>query len=794
MTTFVVKFEEIAETHRAQAGGKGYALGRLARARFPVPAGFVITTDAYHDYMRANGLDDLLSRIVNEDAAARSRRIEALFESLPLPSELQAEIESAYSALNVDRVAVRSSATAEDGRAASFAGQYETFLDVADRAALLIAVRRCWASLWGERALAYRERMSRTQATIAMAVVVQQMVDAAQSGVAFTLDPLSGRRDVMVIEAVAGMGAGLMNGHVAPRRYVVEERVDSNYTGDDLLGDQQLTALIALARKVEAWARQPQDIEWAFDRAGQLVLLQARPVTAVDQTNGVRWTRDNVGEVAPEPITPLSWSVLEPLGNDTFTRALRDLGLNDVSGCLFGRFYGHVYLNQTLFQEVLSHFYFSRAGWQGLARLMRLGSRVLRLRFGLPHRARELMERVRAKSAPQLDQAPEQLLAQIAAWYACEFDVLVAHHTVGIIGTILMQLLDKLAGDAAISELLALPAHVRSAAAGEALHQLALKVAADESLRVQASTCSAQAWIELLETTEAGRLLQVELNAYLSEYGHGAPQEFELASPRWRDDPALVVAALQARVRTLAAQATEVSVGLPGRRSFHPRALWIRETLRFIVLRENLKDAFVFAHGNLRRLYLAIGKAMVDAGVLHRADLIFFLTQAEVAEWVAAPHSFAELRACAIARQRELHKTRRLIPFEVEQLADGRLIQHDRLSSRGMSEDVLYGVPVSSGTFVGRARVAHSPDEAAALEPGEVLVTPAVTPGWAPLLRAAGALVTEIGGLLSHGAVITREYGLPAVLDVPGATELIQTGRRVRVDGTQGQVHLLEES
>jgi len=240
---------------RDHAGGKGYALARLRQAGFPVPPGFVVTAAA---------LDE------NEG------------EMLP---SLAAAICDAYRALGKGAVAVRSSALAEDGDAASFAGQYETFLNVAGCDALLTAVRRCWVSLRNERGLAYRRHLGRDESVPAMAVVVQRMVPAAQSGVAFTLDPVSGQGDVVIVEAVAGTGESLVSGQVAPDRYIVRREDAPLEIAGGLLDEERLSAVVNLARQVEAWAAQPQDVEWALDEAGQVYLLQARPITVVPTRN-----------------------------------------------------------------------------------------------------------------------------------------------------------------------------------------------------------------------------------------------------------------------------------------------------------------------------------------------------------------------------------------------------------------------------------------------------------------------------------------------------------------------------
>jgi phosphohistidine swiveling domain-containing protein len=797
MFDMILHFDQVEEVDYDQAGGKGYTLARLRRAGFPVPSGFIVTTDAYRAFATSNGLvPHVADTLADDDPAAASARIWADFEEAEMPPALAAAIRDAYLAFGEGEVAVRSSALAEDDEAASFAGQYETILGIVGCDALIAAVRRCWASLWSERALAYRGCLGFEGDEVAMAVVVQEMVPTAQAGVAFTLDPVSGRRGMVVVEAVAGKGDALVGGQAAPHRYVIPKGTDNRHAGDDLLTGEHLAAVVALAAAVEVWAGAPQDVEWALDEVGRLHLLQARPITALGPRGSVWWTRDNVGEVVPEPMTPLSWSVLEPLSNGAFAEALHRLGVGEVSSSrLFDRFYGRVYFNQTLFQEVIGRYYLSYSGWRGLLRLVRV---FLHL-FRLPREAARLITSVRTASTPRLDPAVEMLLSEVEVWRRRETMVMEIHHIAGVIGTLLCQTLEKVVGRGATAALLVGSSGVRSAKTGEALTFLARQVATNETLRERVLVTPPQQLAQLLAEMEAGRAVLAGLQCFLDEYGHRASQEFELAEPRWRDDPVPVLMALQAQVRVLGADGAGGGRAREGGRPdmfprLHPWTLLAREARRFAALRENLKDAFVLTHDHMRRLYLALGEVMTCAGVLGEATAVFFLTHEEIVEWSIGWLSAEEAQTRAAARQGEWERMwRRSAPFALEQKPSGRLVPQERtLPSWDGEAQVLQGVPVSPGTFAGHARVARTSAEAAALEPGEVLVASAVTPGWAPLLWAAGGLVTEIGGVLSHGAIIAREYDLPAVLNIADATRLIRTGQLVHIDGLQGVVRIME--
>ncbi len=793
---FTLPLDRIEDTHCDQAGGKGYTLARLRQAGFPVPPGFVVTADAYCAVVAANGLDALIA-----DPASTSARLQAAFEEAKIPPAVAAAIREAYLALGEGPVAVRSSALSEDGASASFAGQHETVLDISGPDALLAAVRRCWASLWSERALAYRKRLGSLGDMPAMAVVIQKMIPAAQAGVAFTCDPITGHRDVIVVEAVNGSGDGLMSGEVTPRRYVVPRDNDYALEDDSVLDAARLESVVRLARGVEAWAGCPQDVEWALDGAGELHLLQARPITTTrgaDAQPTIRWTRDNVGEVIPEPVTPLSWSVLEPLGNDAFAGVLQRLGADDYPEAgLFSRFYGRVYLNQTLFQAMLARFYPSQGGWRALPRLALTALRAFLLLRRLP---------AESKAIIGIISEHRRCTKDLAFWRQMSTAAMEVHLAVSVMAELLYQALDKLLSlwsvDAVpVTALTAGLTGVRSAEAGQALAALAGQIREDEELRTLMLATDAENLHPRLSETESGRILWSQVEAFLAEHGHGTAQEFELAAPRWRDDPTVVLRALQAQVRAInkgsaidPGQARRDAVAQVERALNLPQRVIFRSVLRraqmLTVARENLKYHLVIALGHLRDLYLALAERLA------LSEDIFFLTADEVAaliDGVLAPDE-SERRIAERRQEWETDK-RATPPFALDQLADGHLLVAARPGTSDRTDgSLLRGFAASPGVYTGRARVILTPDDGAALEQGEVLVTQATSPGWAPLLLSAGALVTEIGGTLSHGAIIAREYGRPAVLNVADATRCIRNGQLLRVDGSQGLVRLIEEA
>src|SRR6267143_187790 len=300
----VRSLDELTATDLSEAGGKGANLGELRRAGFPVPDGFVVTTAAYALAAEASGVSG------ETPATARVR-----LAATPVPAGIADAVRDAYRALGSPAVAVRSSATAEDLPDASFAGQQDTTLGVLGEDAVLDAVRRCWASLWNDRAVAYRKTHGVPAHGLRLAVVVQRMVDAQIAGVLFTADPITGRRHRAAIEAVRGLGEQLVSGAVNPDHYIVNSRSGSVLERrGDILSDAQLRELAAEGARIEEHFGRPQDIEWAIDRNGKLWIVQSRdittlyplPPTAPDDEDDLHvYFSANVAQGVFDPFTPM---------------------------------------------------------------------------------------------------------------------------------------------------------------------------------------------------------------------------------------------------------------------------------------------------------------------------------------------------------------------------------------------------------------------------------------------------------------------------------------------------------
>jgi pyruvate, water dikinase len=334
---YISWFRDIGLEDRLTVGGKGGNLGELHRAGVIVPPGFVVRTDAFENFIdvleRCSPLRARVAGLAADDLAemgAVSRELRARIEDAPLPADQQQEIGEAYERLGElgppPAVAVRSSATTEDAADASFAGLQDTYLWVMQAGSVMAKVRSCWASLYSLESVSYRRRRGIEESTVAMAVVVQTMVDARTAGVMFTRSPLSGDRSVIAIEGAWGLGSALVGGEVTPDRWVIgkitgeisvrdisdkairhaqspaggveELPVEESLRREPCLSDEELASLRAIGRQVERHFGRPQDIEWAIDRhTQQILLLQSRPETV--------WSNKDNQKAATALVDPL---------------------------------------------------------------------------------------------------------------------------------------------------------------------------------------------------------------------------------------------------------------------------------------------------------------------------------------------------------------------------------------------------------------------------------------------------------------------------------------------------------
>ncbi|MEO3756937.1 PEP/pyruvate-binding domain-containing protein [Mycobacterium sp. B14F4] len=844
--TFTTPLADSASTDPTVTGGKGANLAVMTRAGLPVPAGFVVTTSAYDEFVHAHCLGGVIDRELERLAAdpgavdTVSDRLRRAFAEAGMPDALRAEISAAYQLLGAPAVAVRSSATAEDLPQASFAGQQNTVLNVEGAQALCDAVKRCWSSLWTVRALTYRARNDIGNRGLSVAVVVQEMVPADVAGVMFTADPLSGRRDRMVIEAAAGLGEAVVSGHVTPARWLVDTRggpVPEAVGGAGQLDRSLVDALTELGTRTADLFGVPQDIEWAVSN-GRCWLLQSRPITSLfplpppSPSPGLRVYIPAVlvSQGIAEPLTPAGNAFFATLTTGWIRYLAMGSGLRvdqlppwlpTLAGRLFidatpllqhprlaDRVVANLSMKEPTGGAALREWLSANADRLPQSRrrfplrgALRWGPGLLvRLLLALlaPARSRR---RVLAATDAELDRLdreataltdPARLLEFVyrdlpARTCALVVQQLPAAYAEQVIRIVTERLVTRwLGADADFEPIRRWLPHDPTVAMGRALARIARDAAASGT--------------DITPTSPA-------LETFLATYGHRAPdREIDMGLERFADDPAYVVDLIAGyarsggevleRMRTGTAQSAAAADRLASnvrRDRGRVRAAVLRRLLdrhrELGGLREQPKfdmvRAIALAHRSLRR----VGTALVDGGSLDDPGDAFFCGPADI-------------RAALCGHRRDLRPTaaanRRAYDRELDRRAVPRILVNDGETIYGPTEpagsgqaDVLVGTSISPGIHEGVVRVLDS-SVGARLEPGEILVAASTDPGWTPLFLLAGALVMEVGGVISHGAVVAREYGIPAVGAVTGATTRLRTGQRVVVDGNRGTVTLLE--
>jgi phosphohistidine swiveling domain-containing protein len=871
----------------------------MALAGLPVPPGFILTTGAYWAFLEANQLAPRIAALLPPDASAdpqvleqASAQIRALFSAAALPPHLSAALLEAYAGLGEGPVAVRSSATAEDLPDLSFAGQQDTYLNILGGAQLLKAVVDCWSSLWTARAIGYRARNRIEHAGVALAVVVQRMVESQASGVLFTANPLTGLRSETVIDATLGLGEALVSGKVEPDHYVVDPaagRIVSRSLGakvvsihgqagggtfevqqpraeQQALPDEQILALAGLAQQAAGLYGTPQDIEWAW-AGGRLFLLQSRPITSLfPLPEGVPpeplkvWFSFGAVQGMLDPVTPLGRDVMRAL----FTVMRTLFGIHDTpdkKDILFvageriwinvttplrnsvGRKVMHTALSMVEpgARQAIEQIWDDprlqpeRPGVSFHARtqiarfFIPLAGMVLR-NFAAPGARRRQVVQKGEELLVQLDLrstaitgSPREKLARLLDIFSevlegslpRAFPQFVSLVVAGMASWNFLDMLSRdipeeegSAGDLVLKITRGMP-YNPTTEMDLALWQMAKTLRADPP-SLQAITGSDSA--ALSAAYLSGGLpvvLREVVGAFLEKYGGRGLGEIDMGRPRWADEPAhvfeMVGSFVQIEDETKApdvvfarsAETSRESVTSLARAVRKTRRGWLKAVLvRFFAgrarqlmgARESPKFFAVRMMYIVRRELLKVGRELARDGVLAQPDDLVYFSFAELRELAAG--SAKDWRGLAAAR-RELNQRetlRRQIPRVL--LSDGRAFYEG--VNGGSGSGAISGSPVSPGSAQGRVRVVLDPRQARLL-PGEILVCPGTDPSWTPLFLSAAGLVMEVGGMMTHGAVVAREYGIPAIVGVDRATTRLLTGQLIRVNGSSGEIEVLEE-
>jgi pyruvate,water dikinase len=688
---------------------------------------------------------------------------------------------------------VRSSAIGEDSQQASAAGQYETILNVISKAELRQAIAQVQASYNHPNAVEYRRRSNSEDA--AMGVLIQPQVQSVFSGVAFSRDPISQQGEAVVIEAVSGSPSQIVSGKVTPEQYRVvvagyEKLSCLQFEGNGKVPEALIKQVAYLARRLERrYLGVPQDMEWSYD--GQnLWILQTRPITTLLPL----WTRKIAAEVIPGVIHPLTWSINSPLTcgvwGEIFTIVLgeRARGLDFTKTAILH--YSRAYFNASLLGEIF-------------------------LGMGLPPESLEFLTRGASMSKPPIDSTLANLPG-LTKLFKREIDLekdfksdyrqvfipgLTQLSNVVIEELSLNQLLgridlilDLLHRGTYYSILAPLSAAIRQSVLGakeeEIDNSVTPEVASLRAMRLLAADARQilidgnyefkpqQVFEQLAETTQGQRILY-DFDELIQDYGYLSEVATDISVPTWRENPQIVK---QLFIQLL--QAPEVL------NSADPRPEQTNLVQKRVDLKGRVTEVYSRLLAELRWTFLALEQIWLQSRVLLETEDIFFLKLDEIRNLVMNPDVAFRNQLLKLVGNRRSQFLQDSQITQIPAVVYGYNPPYPIAPVIDPSDNILLGIPASQGQIQGRVKIVRTLQEAHDIDKNTILVVPYTDSGWAPILVQAGGLIAEVGGKLSHGAIIAREYGIPAVMDVRGATYLLQDGQQVRIDGYKGTVEM----
>lgn len=860
MNLFVLSLSDSRATLET-VGGKGMSLAKLANAGMPVPGGFHVTTEAYRQFVNANDLQTKIEAALRSadpslpsTLETASQAIGNFFAHAEIPGDLANAIVNAYAELpgSNPAVAVRSSATAEDLPDASFAGQQETYLNITGADQVLEAAKKCWASLWTARAIGYRARQNIGAEGVALAVVVQLLINAEAAGIMFTANPLNGNRAETVINAAWGLGEAVVGGAVTPDTLTVskldgsliaretadklvmtvrtESGTEEQPTPDSLqkvpvLSDNQAAQLTQIGVEIEELYSMPMDIEWTL-ADGEFAIVQARPITAMPEVP-IEWSppdpkgtymRTSVADLMPKPLSPLFVTLgipaqreqMQPMGRRLMNTELR------MAKDYFTSINNYAYMNAAFPPTVW---------WWALTEFLPAYPRLLRNL--VPLWRDELRPEYQAVVASKKDSIPTEMsaaeiwsetqeLVNAASYYVCGLMFATMGASAGS-EMLLTRAYNKLArqeGDSDASTLLMgwdnIP--VRSE---KSLYDIAMWIREDESLTNYVINTSSHDLAEKLDHPDSVPVPQFSefasrFQAHLESFGHIVFQ-LDYAEPLPLDHPEMLIenikmylrgegtnpherqqASEEKRIQTKETMLARLK-GLK-RWAFQKALNWGQSMAE---VREDALAEIGLAYPKLRELLRELGQRFVQAGAIQVENDIFWLEKDEISACVTKLENgqvLENLTRRVEERKKFNQRVGQITPPPMmpvkERVMGVKAETFIAKTEETQTGNLLTGVPTSAGKVTAPACVLHGPEDFDQMRPGDVLVAGTTTPAWTPLFAMASAVVTDIGGPLSHGSIVAREYGIPAVMGTGVATRRIQSEQTITVDGTKGEVLL----
>ncbi|KGK90229.1 phosphoenolpyruvate synthase [Clostridium sp. HMP27] len=873
MSKYVLSLNEIDSTNVPEAGGKGANLGELSKIpAIQVPKGFCVTVEAYKRTVELNDeLEVLLNQLSQLKVIERgqigelSEKIRNLIEGVEVIKEIEEAINENILKLGEKHAyAVRSSATAEDLPTASFAGQQDTYLNIFGKDAIVQHVRKCWASLFTERAIIYRIQNNFDHRKVFLAVVVQQMIFPQASGIMFTADPVTSNRKVLSIDASFGLGEALVSGLVNSDIYKLrdgiiidkkistkkiaiytlkdggtrEQEIEEDMRNVQTLSDEQILQLADIGRRIEKHFASPQDIEWCLAE-GKFYIVQSRPITTlypVPQNDGKNRIYVSMGhlQMMTDTIKPLGMSFcqmlsfwfgqnLTPAGGRLFIDGTYDLASP------IGR---KVLLTSTGNADILmKNALVNLMDRKEFVKTLPKGKGSINMSSGVVGWLKPAIKAYRKNDVRVVEDTisynedlikdMEQKIEMVTGAELLEFilkdtkdlkSVLTGPQNMGLmaVGGFVSNWINKkmekwLGEKSAVDALSKSVFNNVTSEMGLELLDVANIVRKYPEVMEYLNHANDNTIMRDLSKIKGGDLVWGYMGKFLKKYGMRCPGEIDITKPRWIEKPTAIIPMIISNIKSneVHSSITKFDQGrkeaeekerellrrleeLPGGKRKSKKTKRMISVLRNVIgFREYPKYSFIKRFQIYKNAILKEADVLVKNGVIKEQEEIFYLYFEELCEVVRTN----KLDYSIIAKRKEDYEVYdKLTPPRV-MTSEGEIISGE-YNIGNIPQGALGGVPVSSGVIEGRARVVLKVDDAI-IEEGDILVTAFTDPSWTPLFVSVKGLVTEVGGLMTHGAVITREYGIPGVVGVENATKLIKDGQRIRVNGTEGYVEIL---
>jgi pyruvate,water dikinase len=882
MGSYVLFFSSIGASKLEEVGGKGANLGLLGKANFPVPPGFCVTTSAYRDVIESSEeMKHLLTKCAKinvnnlEELKDMGQKIRGHIKSLQIPEILQQEVVEAWQTVGKQYAyAVRSSATAEDLPSASFAGQQDTFLNVRGEESLLESIRNCWASLFTDRAIAYRVKNGFDHHQVFLSVVVQRMVQPEISGIMFTADPVNGNRLVTSIDASYGLGEALVSGLVTADLYKVKHEkiiskkiaskkimIESLQNGGtkksevpaekqdlQVLTNEQILSLSKLGKQIEQYFGFPQDIEFCIEN-GEIFVVQSRPITSLYPMPKIEHDPLRVMlsfghiQMMTDPMKPLGISVfrtLFPFGK--VDGSFETIFLIPAGGRLFvdpsdilrfplarkviPKILSNMDRSMSLaLQEVIHRVEFTQVSPKpGLAKKVRhilkpvLKEVFLNIFRRDPNLAKSHVEAYMQEQHMQWKknlqglneiESLEKIQGFLATSLLSIFQNLFPFIAPFLLSAgILKKYLIRWTGSDQFLQKLS------QSFAGNITSEMGLEIGdlADvlrqlPEVEKYLRTAKDADFFEKMDLVEGGKKFHQHFAAFLGKYGRRCPGEIDITSTRWREKPTLLIPAILGHMRSVKPQehrkkfhlgeqeAKEAEAQIMSHLKGHPfKTRFIKRLISLYrnlgALREHHKYFLVTILDESKKEIMRQADRLVEQNVLADREDVYYLSLGELID-LSRNGRLEDLEQKLSERKNDYIAQQKLQPPRVR-TNEGEVVT-PTLHKDDVPRNALIGTPVSAGVVEGKARIVLRPEEAQ-LHEGEILIAPFTDPGWTPLFQSAIGLVTEVGGLMTHGSVVAREYGIPAVVGVEDVCKQINNGQKIRVDGTQGYVEILSDN